>query len=276
LEATVIVDVHCHAWPDRIARLALSGRTPQLERRGDGTIGGLRRAMATGGVSQAVVLGIADEARHVDGVNRFVARCKAEGFFGFGTVHPDLPVEQNMASLRANGVHGVKLHTLFQGFALNDPRMYELYEAFGSEIAVIAHVGSGGDRAANERGTPAMVRDIVRTFPDLRLVCCHFGGYHQLDDAEAMLLGLDVYLETSWPPTLAEVAPSRVKEIISKHGADRIVFGSDWPMADPAAEIAAIRALGLRDDVVEDILGRNFIRLLGTDADPAAADQKLV
>jgi uncharacterized protein len=43
-------------------------------------------------------------------------------------------------------------------------------------------------------------------------------------------------------------------------------------MADPAAEIAAIRALGLRDDVVEDILGRNFIRLLGTDADPAAAD----
>ena len=74
----MIVDVHCHAWPDRIASLALSGRTPQLERRGDGTIGGLRRAMAAAGADQAVVLGIADEARHVDGVNRFVARCKRE------------------------------------------------------------------------------------------------------------------------------------------------------------------------------------------------------
>jgi predicted TIM-barrel fold metal-dependent hydrolase len=269
----MIVDVHCHAWPDRIASLALSGRTPQLERRGDGTIGGLRRAMAAAGADQAVVLGIADEARHVDGVNRFVARCKGDGFFGFGTVHPDISVEQNMASLRANGVRGVKLHTLFQGFTLNDPRMYELYEAFGSEIAVIAHVGSGGDRAANERGTPAMIRDIVKTFPSLRLVCCHFGGYHQLDDAEALLLGLNVYLETSWPPTLAEIAPSRVKEIISKHGSDRIVFGSDWPMADPGAEIAAIKALGLRDDTVEDILGRNFIRLLGADAESAADDR---
>lgn len=266
----MIVDVHCHAWPDRIAERALSGRSPQLPRRGDGTLDGLRSAMAAADVGQAVVLGIADEARHVDGVNRFVARCQAGGFLGFGTVHPDLSVEQNMDSLRANGVSGVKLHTLFQGFALNDPRMYELYEAFGSEIAVIAHVGSGGDRAANERGTPAMIRDIVKTFPRLRLVCCHFGGYHQLDDAEAQLLGLDVYLETSWPPTLAEIAPSRVKEIISKHGADRIVFGSDWPMADPAAEVAAVRALGLRDDAVEGILGRNFLRLLGADTGAAA------
>ena len=229
--------------------------------------------MAAGGVDQAVVLGIADEARHVDGVNRFVARCKAEGFFGFGTVHPDVSVEQNMASLRANEVRGVKLHTLFQGFALNDPRMYELYEAFGSEIVVIAHVGSGGDRAANQRGTPAMIRDIVKTFPALRLVCCHFGGYHQLDDAEALLLGLDIYLETSWPPSLAEIAPSRVREIISKHGSDRIVFGSDWPMADPAAEIAAVKALGLRDDAVEDILGRNFLRLLAAEAEPAPSPE---
>ena len=104
-------------------------------------------------------------------------------------------------------------------------------------------------------------------------MCCHFGGYHQLDDAEALLLGLDIYLETSWPPSLAEIAPSRVREIISKHGSDRIVFGSDWPMADPAAEIAAVKALGLRDDAVEDILGRNFLRLLAAEAEPAPSPE---
>ena len=268
----MIIDVHCHAWPDRIAQRALSGRSPQLRRQGDGTVGGLRAAMQDAGVDQAVVLGIADEARHVDGVNRFVAAQKAAGFLGFGTVHPDLSVEENLAILSRHGIRGVKLHTLFQGFALDDRRMYELYEAFGSQIAVIAHVGSGGDPEANRRGTPAMIRRIVQTFPELRLVCCHFGGYHRLDDAEAELLGLDVYLETSWPPTLAEIAPRRVKEIIGKHGADRIVFGSDWPMADPRAEIAAIRALGLSDEDTGNILGGNFLRLLGSAADsrPAA------
>jgi len=270
----MVIDVHCHAWPDRIAERAMSGRNPELPRQGDGTLGGLRSAIAAGGVDQAVVLGIADDPRHVDGVNRFVSSCKAQGFLGFGTVHPGLSVEENLASLHRNDVRGVKLHTLYQGFALNEPRMYELYEAFGSDIAVIMHVGSGGDAAANQRGTPAMVRDVVRTFPELRLVCCHFGGYHQLDDAEAELLGLDVYLETSWPPALATLAPSRVRDIISKHGSDRIVFGSDWPMADPAAEIAAIQALGLSDDAVEDVLGRNFLRLLGDDVPSTATTRE--
>jgi predicted TIM-barrel fold metal-dependent hydrolase len=266
----MVVDVHCHAWPDQIAQRALSGRASQLPRRGDGTLGGLRAAMASSAVDRAVVLGIADEARHVDGVNRFVARCKADGFLGFGTVHADLSVEENLASLRRNGIRGVKVNTLFQPFPINHPRMYELYEAFGSEIAVIVHIGAGGDKAANERATPAMARHIIQTFPDLRLVCCHFGGYQQLDDAEAEVLGLNVYLETSWPPTLAEIAPARVREIVGKHGSDRIVFGSDWPLADPVAEIAAIQALGLSDDTVENILGRNFLRLLGADADEQA------
>ena len=49
-----------------------------------------------------------------------------------------------------------------------------------------------------------------------------------------------------------------------RHGADRVVYGSDWPMADPAAEIAAIRALGLTPEEDEAaILGDNLARLLG-------------
>jgi uncharacterized protein len=115
-----------------------------------------------------------------------------------------------------------------------------------------------------------MIRDIVRQFPDLKMVACHFGGYHRLDEAEADLLGENVYLETSWPPTMAELAPEKVRAIIDRHGADRIVFGSDWPMADPGAEIAAIRALGYSDDVTAGILGNNFARLMGiAEGEPA-------
>jgi predicted TIM-barrel fold metal-dependent hydrolase len=222
------------------------------------------------GVDRGVLLGIADTAKYVDGVNRFVGRSRGGRLLGFGTVHPDLSVEENLASLRSNGIPGVKLHSLFQGFAYDDRRVWDILEAFGSEIAVIAHVGAGGDRESNERATPGMIRDIVRQFPDLKLVACHFGGYHRLEEAEADLLGENVYLETSWPPTMALLAPERVRAIIDKHGADRIVFGSDWPMADPAAEIAAIRALGYDDDVTAGILGGNFARLMGiADGEPA-------
>jgi uncharacterized protein len=268
----MIVDVHCHAWPDAIAERALAGRVPQLDRFGDGKVSSLRAVMARSGVDNAVILGVADQARNVDGVNRFVSAQKAAGFFGFGTVHPDLSVEENLASLRRHGVTGVKLHTLFQGFALDDPRIWELLDAFGSEIAVIAHVGSGGSGAVNEAATPRMVRDIVKAFPTLRMIACHFGGYHQLDAAEQELVGLNVYLETSWPPSVATLAPERVRAIIQRHGAERIVFGSDWPMADPHAEIEAIHRLGLSDRETAGILGDNFLRLLGADASALPMD----
>jgi len=62
---------------------------------------------------------------------------------------------------------------------------------------------------------------------------------------------------------MAELDPERVVAIIRRHGADRVVYGSDWPMADPAAEIAAVRALGLTDDDTAAILGGNLARLLG-------------
>lgn len=259
----VIIDVHCHAWPDAIAERALGPRVPQLPRVGDGRLSSLHEVIARSGVDQGVLLGIADSAKYVDRVNAFVARSRGGDLLGFGTVHPDLPVEENLASLRRHGIRGVKLHSLFQGFAYDDPRVWDLLEAFGSEIAVIAHVGAGGDRESNERATPGMIRAIVRRFPDLRMVACHFGGYHRLEEAEAELLGENVHLETSWPPTMAGLAPEKVREIIGRHGADRIVFGSDWPMADPAAEIAAIRGLGLSDDDTAGILGGNFARLMG-------------
>ena len=145
----MIIDVHCHAWPDQIAERALGPRVPQLPRVGDGKISTLPGVLERSGVDRGVLLGIADTAKYVDGTNRFVARSRGGNLLGFGTVHPDLPVEENLASLRRNGIPGVKLHSLFQGFAYSDPRVWDLLEAFGSEIAVIAHVGAGGDRESN-------------------------------------------------------------------------------------------------------------------------------
>ena len=87
-------------------------------------------------------------------------------------------------------------------------------------------------------------------------------GFRLLDDAENEVVGMDVLLETSWPPTLADLDRNRVIEIIRRHGPDRIIFGSDWPMADPAAEIAVIRDFGFTDDQTAGILGRNLARFL--------------
>lgn len=257
----MIFDAHTHVWPDKIAARALAGRVEGLHAQGDGTVSGLLAGMDANGVDRALALGIADQAKYVDKTNEFIGGVRSDRLTPFGTVHVDLGVEENLASLRRHGVRGVKLHPLFQGFALNDPRLWELFEAFGSDIAVITHVGEGGDAAANARSSPQMIADIAQTFPELRLMACHFGGYRLFEQARELLAGADVVLETSWPPTLAGLAPAQVRRLITDHGAERVVFGSDWPMTDPAAEIAAVRALGLRDDDTELVLGGTLARL---------------
>lgn len=262
----MIIDAHAHVWPDALAEKALTAnRLPGLDPVSDGKVGTLADRMATTEVRHSIALGVAGSARNVDRTNEFIGGLDRREFTPFGSVHVDLPVEENLASLRKHGVHGVKVHPLFQGFGLDHPRLWELFEAFGSEIPVITHVGAGGSGVVNSLSTPRMLREIVRTFPQLRLIACHFGGYHMLAEAEEELRGLSLTLETSWPPALAGVDPTTVRRIISQHGSERIVFGSDWPMTDPVEEIAAIRALNLGDDAEQAILGGNLARVCGLD-----------
>jgi uncharacterized protein len=259
----MIVDAHCHVWPDHIAPRVLAARPAGLDPRGDGTIDGLRRMMDAAGIDRAMCLGIANVPEHVARTNEFIGSVDRSRFVPFGTVHPALPDAENLRHLRDNGIPGVKLHPLFQDLSLGDPRVVELVEALASAgIIVITHAGAGADAAANDRGAPQHVRALVDKLPNLRLIACHYGGYHRLDEAEDLVVGSRAYLETSWPPTLTELDADRVRGIIARHGADRVVFGSDWPMTDPAAEIAGIRALGLTAADEAAILGGNLAALL--------------
>jgi predicted TIM-barrel fold metal-dependent hydrolase len=260
----VIIDAHAHVWPDQIAARVLAGRPAGLNPLYDGTLAGLRRTMDHAGIDMSLCLGVANEAAHVARTNEFIGSIDRERFVPFGTVHPDLSIDDNLASLRDNGIPGVKLHPLFQDLSLGDPQVVELVDALaGAGVVVLTHAGAGGDDAANDRGAPQHIRALVDKIPDLTLIACHYGGYHRLDEAEDVVVGSRAILETSWPPTLAELGVDRVREIVRRHGADRMVFGSDWPMTDPAAEITAIRALGLAPDEERAILGGNLAALLG-------------
>jgi len=259
----MIIDAHMHVWPDHIADAMQSQRPSGMPLRFDGKLSGLLRTMDESGIDKGLALGVGIKASVVARTNEFIGTVPRDRLVPMGTVHPDLPVEENIRSLKDNGIVGVKLHPLFQALSLSDPRVRDILAALAEEgMPVISHVGAGGDDDANERGAPDALRRLADDLPDLTLIACHYGGYHRLDEAEEHVVGSRVVLETSWPPTLADLDKERLVAIIRRHGADRVVFGSDWPMADPAAEIAAIRDLGLTQDEADGILGNNLARIL--------------
>ena len=260
----MIIDAHCHLWPDHLAPQVLARRPAGLDPVSNGTVAGLRRTMESAGIDHAMVLGIAANARTVQRTNEFIGSVDRACFTPFGTVHPGLPIEANLASLRDNGITGVKLHPLFQELSLGDPAVIDLVRALAAaRVTVITHAGAGSDATANDRGAPAKLRALIEAVPEVTLIACHFGGYHRLDEAEELIVGSPVRLETSWPPRLGDLGRQRVRDLVRRHGADRVVYGSDWPMTDPAAEIAAIRALGLTPEEEAAVLGGNLAAILG-------------
>lgn len=257
----MIVDAHAHAWPDAVAARALKDSELSLKRYGDGTVDGLRAAMEAAGVDKAVCLAVAPRGDHVQAANRFVGSLDRDRFIGFGSIHPDLPAEELIRDLDANRLKGVKVHPAFQSFRLDDPRLDKIWSALEGRFTVTIHVGKVGAHDDGSGCTPAMVRSVVERFPGLEVIGCHFGGFMLLPEAEEQLLGQPLYLDTSWPPSTAELEPERVRDLILRHGPERIIFGSDWPMASPSAEIQAIRDLGLSGQDTAGILGGNFMRL---------------
>jgi len=259
----VIIDAHCHVWPDALAARLVAARPAGMDAVGDGTVSGLLRTMDAAGIDLGCTLAIANEARHVARTNEFVGQMDRSRFIPCGTVHTGLTVEENLKHLQDNGIMGVKFHPNFQGISLADPALLDIFRGLAEAgIPVLAHVGVGADAAATERGASRHVATVLDQVPDLRFVAFHFGGYHALDQAEESLVGdRRVHLETSWPPALADLGADTVRLLVEKHGADRVVFGSDWPMADPAAEIATIRSLGLAREDEAAVLGGNLAAL---------------
>lgn len=261
-----VIDVHTHAWPDAVAGRALGAQGLAISPLGDGTVAGLRAAMDAAGVDRSVVLGVANTADRIEPAHRFVGSLDGDRFIGFGSAHADADPAELLASLRRHGLRGVKVHPLFQDYALDDPGLLAVLDALRGEFPAIVHVGAGKDDAVNARCTPPMLAALARQLPGLDLIACHYGGYLLLDEAEEAVVGQDVYLDTSWPPTMAGLDPARIRQLIERHGTDRVVFGSDWPMTDPAAEIAGIRALGLPDADTDAILGGTLSHLLGLES----------
>jgi predicted TIM-barrel fold metal-dependent hydrolase len=261
----VILDAHCHVWPDALAERLVAARPAGMDAVGDGTVDGLLATMDDAGVDLACALAVANEARHVARTNEFIGGVDRSRLLPVGTVHTGLGVEENLRHLRDNGIVAVKFHPNFQGMSLADPAVHELFAGLAEErFPVLAHIGHGSDDAASERGSTRHLATVLDAVPDLLMVAFHFGGFHDLDGAEAAILGDHrVYVETSWPPSVAGLGAERVRALIAAHGADRVVFGSDWPMAHPGSELDFLRSLELDPEDERAVLGLNLATLLG-------------
>jgi predicted TIM-barrel fold metal-dependent hydrolase len=220
--------------------------------------------MDRAGIAVAVALLIATEPAQFPSILRWSAAVAGPRLVPFPSVHPASPAAASeVRQIAAAGFLGVKLHPEYQDFHVDDPALADLYQALAhAGLIVLFHAGHDIGFPDSDRAAPKRLLAVHRAFPRLRIVASHLGGFRRWGEVATHLLGSDVWLDTSY--TIGHIAGGLLREILVGHRPDRLLFGTDSPWADQAAEVGRLRGLELPTDLVDRILAGNAAALLGS------------
>ena len=263
-----VFDAHCHIYPAKIARKAAQTTASFYDYTGETLDGTVQTLFAHGGgITKFLVQSVATRPDQVQHINEFIAREVAQfpdRLYGFGALHPDSPtLEEDIAHLRALGLHGVKLHPDIQGFRLDDPRCFALAEQCEGVLPLLLHTGDSRYDFSN----PNRLIPLLRRFPRLTVIGAHFGGYTIWQEAARQLAGRfeNLWVDCSSSFFAMDVAAGRA--LIDAYGADRVLFGTDYPMWDPQHELARLRGMRLAPETERKILYDNAAALFGLEGE---------
>ena len=123
------------------------------------------------------------------------------------------------------------------------------------EAGLIVNIHSVGNNSH-----PLEIGALAHRYPDVTFIMDHMG--YRTEGYTAILAAQDnpnLYLGT----TIAAVEPSFVAAAIVAVGAERIIFGSNYPNVYPDLMVESLRRAKFGQEVEEMILGGNLARLLG-------------
>lgn len=228
--------------------------------------------------------------------NNFSKESGTPSLLSFGAIHPDNEDYKEIINLLSlEGVPGIKIHPVYQECDFDDPRYMRIVSyATERDMAVMVHGGYDVGYPGSERVTVSRILPVLDEVKPTKLILAHMGSWDEWDTAEEALCGRDVYFDTAF--TLTPLVPVREKlaaqglaqkvlspeefeelsntphnwysmsekqfvRFVEKHGAGKILFGSDSPWDDQGLAIQRIR--NLFDPKTADlILGKNAEELL--------------
>ena len=256
-----IIDIHAHVYPDPIAlKAAKSIRNYyHLGDDMDGTVSALLERGSAAGVYHYLILPVAVKPEHVQNINNFTCQQvqQQDCFTGFGTVHAGMEnILEEVRRIEQMGLKGIKLHPDCQRFDIDDPRLFPLYEEIQGRLPMMMHLGDENF----DHSHPARLRKVLDHFPKLEVCAAHFGGHTMYDTAMEYLTDTNCILDIS--STLMFLDKKIAESYVNHYGAERLAFGTDYPVWDPVREMELFLALDLTVEQKEQIAWKTASRFL--------------
>jgi predicted TIM-barrel fold metal-dependent hydrolase len=281
----VIIDFHTHILPpwlkerrDEYVRsdacFSLLYSEPKAK---IATVEELIASMDEDGIDLSVVLNIGWVSHELcvkmndyilDSISRYPNR-----LVGFCAIQPragDAAIAELDRCARA-GARGIgELRSDVQGFDLTDKEAMQpiVAAALKRNLILLTHSSEPvGHQYPGKGGvTPDVLYAFVTAFPDLKIVCAHWGGglpfYALMPEVDRALA--NVLFDSA--ATVFLYRPEIFEQVSRTVGSDRILFGTDYPLTRQSRVIEQVRSSGLSKDDKAKIMGANAQKLLAADA----------
>jgi predicted TIM-barrel fold metal-dependent hydrolase len=189
-------------------------------------------------------------------------------------------LDQAKRAIRELGMLGFHFHPIMGHFAVNDRRLYPLFEVISElKVPVMIDVGTtgmgagmpGGMGAKLRHAHPSAIDELAADFPHLTIIAAH-PGWPWVDEMTAVVLHKgNVFWELSgWAP---KYLPAQLTVDIRGRLKEKIMFGSDYPSIPYARLLREWDELGYAVDIQERLFHLNAERVLGFSASRASTEQ---
>ncbi len=253
------IDSHCHIYPEKIAAKAVNGTDNFYGENsvGTGTAENLIKMGEKAGIDMFVVQSVATTPHQVKSINDFIAAEVAKNpqkLIGLGTLHPDSEdIKGDIEYLLSVGLKGVKLHPDIQACKIDDYRCLKIYELCEEKgLPVLMHTGDNRYDYSN----PNRLLPVLQIYKNLTVIGAHLGGWSIWEEAVKSYKGIgNFYVDCS--SSFNYLEKETAKKIIRLYGADKVLFGTDYPMWSPKIELEYFLSLGLDEWEINSILNIN-------------------
>ena len=259
-----VVDAHVHVYPEKIALRAAEsvGDFYQYPMFKEGSVPAMLAAVEGSPITHHIIYSVATKPSNVESINDFIAaECKKHpNFVGFMAMHQDYPnPEDEIERAIGLGLRGMKLHPDTQKVNMDDDRLMRIYELIEGRMPLVMHCGD----YRTDFSHPRRMKRILHEFPNLVVDAAHFGGWSVFDLTVEYLENENCFLDMSSSQKF--LGRRRTRELCEIYGADRILFGSDFPMWDPSEELEMFESLDFPKADFEKMTWHNAERFVGMD-----------
>ncbi len=267
----MLIDFHTHIFPDKIANSTIGVLQSNSNHTAysNGTVDGLINAMQKANADISIALPVLTKPSQFDSVTNFAievnARFKNESrrIISFAGMHPRCDdIDGKMKHLKELGFIGVKIHPDYQNAFIDDNGYIEiLNSAKKYDLVVVTHAGvDEGFKGEPIKCTPDRVLNAIEKTGHNKFILAHFGGNLLWKEVLEKLAGKAVYFDTAF--TLNVIGSKLFKEILDKHGDDKVLFATDSPWQDIKNNAEVLKSYNLFKETEDKILYKNALKLL--------------